>query len=64
MKKKQKLSTLEVQSFVTSLTEDKARQLKGASGIPCDVEDLLTIGPNCIGISQGAQVCTRDSCCS
>ena len=63
MKKKQKLSTLEVQSFVTSIEEDKARQIKGAaSGVTCEVEDLLSVGPHCIGISQGAHVCTRDSC--
>lgn len=60
MKNKQKLTELEVQSFVTSIEGDAAKEIKGAQGT---LAECLTILPNCmIGFSQGAHVCTRDSC--
>ena len=60
MKKKLKLDQLEVQIVVTSLKEETAGQVKGAAG---SLLECLIIRPNgMIGFSQGANICTRDSC--
>jgi len=66
LKKKHKLNQLEVQSFITSVNNDAARQMKGAgSQALCNSHVYcLTILPGCDmpGISQGANVCSQDSC--
>ena len=58
MKKSIKLKDLKVQSFVTSLEKGEKQTVKGgARTIVCDDRSWL-----CNGFSQGARVCSQDSC--
>lgn len=62
-KEKLKLDELKVQSFITDLDMNAQQKVVGATGIECaitPVSDLL--GCHINGISQGANICTRDSC--
>ena len=57
------LSELKVKSFVTDIDNNRMAQIIGASGLTCNLtKSLVGTMCNCPNISQGAQVCSRDSC--
>ena len=57
MKKNIKLSDLKVQSFVTSLEKGEKQTVKGGVKTKQCLESMF-----CNDISQGARVCSQDSC--
>ncbi|MES2628471.1 MAG: pinensin family lanthipeptide [Bacteroidota bacterium] len=66
MKKgKMQLSELKVKSFVTDLNNVEQNEIKGASGLLCNVSDIICNTGNLrcpIGASTGANICTVQSC--
>lgn len=57
------LSELKVKSFVTDIDNTRLVNVMGASGLTCNLtKSIVETMCNCPNISQGAQVCSRDSC--